>query len=363
VVRDADAGAGDTRGPGPDERVLSTPEPGTGGVSPEPVTESRADDVAPESGDKDAKPARGTAGGGADDSDDPSAEDDPPAEDDSEDVDPEDADPEREADWVNGPVGEAVPLEEAPASDDVADWINGPEEAEPVTVEVPDRSDRQPDQSAGGADEPADGDQPAPVPDMGASDPAAPSAPTDQVLAHVPEEPHAAPAEDEAGDVARDERDTVDRGDLGEDQRVTQGESGDEEGKDDQHLGEPTVDDADLAARQESDDLAPIDDRGADDHGADDHGAGDHGADDHGAADSGQRLGSRLDEVVDGGHGVGSAAPIADGAQPLGHPIKAWRDTMTYVIPGGRGYDGGEPDVWFQSEQAALAAGYRRGGA
>jgi hypothetical protein len=36
---------------------------------------------------------------------------------------------------------------------------------------------------------------------------------------------------------------------------------------------------------------------------------------------------------------------------------------MTYVIPGGRGYDGGEPDVWFHSEQAALAAGYRRGGA
>jgi hypothetical protein len=77
----------------------------------------------------------------------------------------------------------------------------------------------------------------------------------------------------------------------------------------------------------------------------------------------GQRLVSRLDEVTDGGHGVGSAAPITDGAQPLGHPVKAWRDTMTYVMPGGIGYEGGQPDVWFDSQQAARAAGFRPGGA
>ncbi|MDN5791165.1 MAG: hypothetical protein L0H25_09905 [Micrococcales bacterium] len=70
---------------------------------------------------------------------------------------------------------------------------------------------------------------------------------------------------------------------------------------------------------------------------------------------------SRFDEVRDGGYGPGSAAPIADGARPLDHPVKAWRDTMTYVLPGGAGYDGTAPDVWFFDEAAARRAGFRSG--
>jgi hypothetical protein len=318
VVRDADAGAGDTRGPGPDQHVLETPEAGSGGVTPEPTSEPTerhsADTTDRESTSEVTDPDSGSVSGardvpegaGRDDAGEGrqrGGEDDPatPREEAG-----DDPDPQTEADWVNGPVDEAVPLAEAP-DDDVIDWINGPEEAEPVTIEVPDR----PAPQSGGPMQEGDRSAPqagqsAPVPDMGESDPAAPSGPTDQVLAHLPEQPHAAPVEDE---------------------------------------------DADAERHPENDD---------DDH--DDEVVG-QGNPVHETAGRGQRLVSRLDEVVDGGHGVGSAAPIADGAQPLGHPIKAWRDTMTYVLPDGLGYDGGEPDVWFHSEQAAQAAGYRRGGA
>lgn len=66
---------------------------------------------------------------------------------------------------------------------------------------------------------------------------------------------------------------------------------------------------------------------------------------------------SDLDEVVDGGYGVGSAAPIHDGAQPLGHPIRAWRDTMSFREDAENEGER-EPDVWFLDEQAAYNAGY-----
>lgn len=68
---------------------------------------------------------------------------------------------------------------------------------------------------------------------------------------------------------------------------------------------------------------------------------------------------SALDQVRDGGYGVGSAAPIDGGVTPLGHPVKAWHDTATHVLPGQEGYDGAEPDVWFTDAQTAQAAGFR----
>ncbi|MDN5794902.1 MAG: hypothetical protein L0H79_04030 [Intrasporangium sp.] len=68
---------------------------------------------------------------------------------------------------------------------------------------------------------------------------------------------------------------------------------------------------------------------------------------------------SSLAEVRDGGYGVGSAAPIRDGAQPLGHGVKAVRGTGTYLVPGSPGYEDVEPDVWFYDERAAYHFGYR----
>jgi len=68
---------------------------------------------------------------------------------------------------------------------------------------------------------------------------------------------------------------------------------------------------------------------------------------------------SALDEIRDGGYGVGSAAPLDDGALPLGHPVKAWEDTKTFVTPEHDRYDDAEPHVWFTDADAAQRAGFR----
>ncbi|MFN2320425.1 MAG: hypothetical protein ABR500_12205 [Dermatophilaceae bacterium] len=64
------------------------------------------------------------------------------------------------------------------------------------------------------------------------------------------------------------------------------------------------------------------------------------------------------EEVRDGGHGWGSAAPIEGGAMPAGHPVKAWHDTMTFVMPGEDGYSA-DPHEWFVDDEAARRAGFR----
>jgi len=74
---------------------------------------------------------------------------------------------------------------------------------------------------------------------------------------------------------------------------------------------------------------------------------------------AGRRI-SDFTELRDGGFGVGSAAPLADGAQPLDHPVQAYRDTMSYRVPGDSGYDSTEPDVWFYDESAAERSGFSR---
>jgi hypothetical protein len=76
------------------------------------------------------------------------------------------------------------------------------------------------------------------------------------------------------------------------------------------------------------------------------------------AADGGRRT-SSLDEIRDGGYGVGSAATIDDGAVPLGHPVKAWEDTKTYVTPDHAKYGEAEPHLWFADAHAAQRAGFR----
>jgi hypothetical protein len=76
-------------------------------------------------------------------------------------------------------------------------------------------------------------------------------------------------------------------------------------------------------------------------------------------ASTGRRV-SGFDELRDGGFGVGSAAPLDDGAQPLDHPVQAYRDTMTYRMPGDPGYDSAQPNVWFYDEGAAQRNGFRR---
>ena len=66
---------------------------------------------------------------------------------------------------------------------------------------------------------------------------------------------------------------------------------------------------------------------------------------------------STLEEVRDGGYGVGSAAPLESGLQPLGHPIRAWEDTKSFRSGPAVGVERG-PDVWFLDENAAYNAGF-----
>jgi hypothetical protein len=68
---------------------------------------------------------------------------------------------------------------------------------------------------------------------------------------------------------------------------------------------------------------------------------------------------SSWDDVRDGGHGWGSAAPLSSGAQPAGHPVKAWHDTMTFVLPDEEGYEGSTPHEWFVDAETAERAGFR----
>ena len=78
-----------------------------------------------------------------------------------------------------------------------------------------------------------------------------------------------------------------------------------------------------------------------------------------GGPSAGGRRVSDLDEVRDGGYSVGSAATLHDGAMPMGHPVKAWEDTKTFVTEDHDHYDEAEPDLWFTDADAAQRAGFR----
>jgi large subunit ribosomal protein L22 len=67
-------------------------------------------------------------------------------------------------------------------------------------------------------------------------------------------------------------------------------------------------------------------------------------------------------EAASAPYGEGSAAPLADGGQPEGFPIKGNEDSMLYHEPGGRWYDQTIAEVWFATAEAAEAAGFRAPG-
>ena len=56
--------------------------------------------------------------------------------------------------------------------------------------------------------------------------------------------------------------------------------------------------------------------------------------------------------------GEGSHAPLEDGSQPDGFPIKGNEDSMLYHVPGSAFYDRTEAEVWFATQEAAEAAGF-----
>lgn len=122
--------------------------------------------------------------------------------------------------------------------------------------------------------------------------------------------------------------------------------------------------DAPEATGTSANDGAERDERGERTGGTDSENAAnaENDRNDAGNADEGDddRRVSSLEEVVDGGYSVGSAAPIEDDAMPLGHPVKAWHDTKTYLTPDAPGYEDAEPTVWFLNESFAQKAGFTR---
>jgi large subunit ribosomal protein L4 len=76
-----------------------------------------------------------------------------------------------------------------------------------------------------------------------------------------------------------------------------------------------------------------------------------------GAAASGGR------SSADGPYGAGSAAALADGSAPAGYDIKGNADSMLYHVPGSRYYAATVAEAWFDSVEAAEAAGFSAPGA
>ena len=57
-------------------------------------------------------------------------------------------------------------------------------------------------------------------------------------------------------------------------------------------------------------------------------------------------------------YGPESHAPLADGSQPEGFPVKGNADSMLYHVPGSSFYARTVAEVWFATAEAAEAAGF-----
>ena len=57
-------------------------------------------------------------------------------------------------------------------------------------------------------------------------------------------------------------------------------------------------------------------------------------------------------------YGAGSHAPLEDGSEPAGYPIKGNADSMLYHVPGSSHYERTVAEVWFATAEAAEAAGF-----
>jgi large subunit ribosomal protein L17 len=66
------------------------------------------------------------------------------------------------------------------------------------------------------------------------------------------------------------------------------------------------------------------------------------------------------ESTEDAPYGPGSHAPLEDGSQPDGFPIKGNEDSMLYHTPESPHYEQTDPEVWFATEQAAEAAGFTK---
>ncbi|MFT4189587.1 MAG: 50S ribosomal protein L4 [Aeromicrobium sp.] len=68
------------------------------------------------------------------------------------------------------------------------------------------------------------------------------------------------------------------------------------------------------------------------------------------------------DETATQPYGPGSKAPLENGEAPEGYDIKGNADSMKYHLPDGQWYGATIAEVWFNSEEAAQAAGFTKAG-
>ena len=59
---------------------------------------------------------------------------------------------------------------------------------------------------------------------------------------------------------------------------------------------------------------------------------------------------------------AGSHAPLESGEAPEGFQIKGNRDSMKYHVPGSRWYENTRAEIWFDTADSAIAAGYAPAG-
>jgi small subunit ribosomal protein S2 len=67
---------------------------------------------------------------------------------------------------------------------------------------------------------------------------------------------------------------------------------------------------------------------------------------------------SATDAATEASYGEGSHAPLTDGGQPEGFPVKGNADSKLYHEPGGQYYDATIAEVWFATAQDAEKAGF-----
>jgi large subunit ribosomal protein L4 len=65
-------------------------------------------------------------------------------------------------------------------------------------------------------------------------------------------------------------------------------------------------------------------------------------------------------EADEAPYGPESHAPLADGSQPEGFPVKGNADSRLYHVPGSSFYARTDAEVWFASAEAAEAAGFQQ---
>ncbi|NNE11252.1 MAG: 50S ribosomal protein L4 [Ilumatobacter sp.] len=79
-------------------------------------------------------------------------------------------------------------------------------------------------------------------------------------------------------------------------------------------------------------------------------------------AEAADGVADKLADADDQPYGDGSHAPLEDGSQPEGFPIKGNADSMKFHGPDSPHYGRTVPEVWFATEEAAEAAGFTKSG-